>query len=63
MYKLLNSFNLSMLWAEIPSFVISIFLAESFYKFHSFTFEVVAFLGTWYCISYFISRILSSKNK
>jgi hypothetical protein len=33
-----------------PSAVIAIVIAELFYKFHSFTLEVVAFLVTWYVI-------------
>jgi hypothetical protein len=33
-----------------PSAVISIIIAELFYKFHSFTLECVAFLATWYVV-------------
>jgi hypothetical protein len=37
---------------EAPSLVPSIFIAEAFYKFHSFTLECAAFLATWYALSY-----------
>jgi len=33
-----------------PSLGASIIIAEFFYKFHSFTFECVAFLATWYVV-------------
>jgi len=33
-----------------PSAVVSIVIAELFYKFHSFTLECIAFLVTWYVI-------------
>jgi hypothetical protein len=31
-----------------PTGVFSLFIAELFYKFHSFTLECLAFLATWY---------------
>lgn len=33
---------------QAPSITASLIIAESFYKFHSFTLEAVAFLATWY---------------
>ena len=33
---------------HIPSFVIALLIAETFFKFHSFTLELLAFLPTWY---------------
>ena len=41
----------------LPSFVISLLVAETFFKFHSFTLELLAFLGTWYGV-FVITRIL-----
>lgn len=32
---------------EIPSFGVSLVIAEAFYKFQSFTLEALAFLATW----------------
>jgi hypothetical protein len=40
-------------WAlgiELPSFVISLVIAELFYKFHSFSLECLAFSATWMAI-------------
>lgn len=39
------------LQAELPWLMASMVIAEFFYKFHSFTLECVAFLGTWYALS------------
>lgn len=39
------------LQAELPWLMASMVMAEFFYKFHSFTLECVAFLGTWYGLS------------
>jgi hypothetical protein len=37
---------------EAPAFVMSFLVAEVFYKFHSFTLECLAFLATWYSLSW-----------
>lgn len=39
-----------LLLEQMPAFVISLVVAESFYKFHSFTLECIAFLMTWYVL-------------
>ena len=36
---------------EIVPLGAALALAEAFYKFHSFTLECVAFLGTWFALS------------
>lgn len=36
---------------EAPAFVVSLLIAEWFYKFHSFTLECVAFVVTWCAVS------------
>jgi len=33
---------------QLPALALSWLLAESFYKFHSFTLECAAFLATWF---------------
>lgn len=33
-----------------PALAASMVIAEVFYKFHSFTLECLAFLGTWYLL-------------
>ncbi len=48
MYTLIKNMNVRRaLVVEVPGLVISIIVAELFYKFHSFTLECVAFLATW----------------
>ena len=37
--------------AEAPAFLLSLVVAETFYKFHSFTLECVCFLATWLAVS------------
>ncbi len=59
--NLLNPINLKertdYLILYIPSFVISILIAETFFKFYSFTLELLAFLVTWYGV-FVLTRIL-----
>jgi hypothetical protein len=43
------------LFAEAPAFVVSLFIAEWFYKFHSFSLECLAFLATWLVLSCLLS--------
>ena len=51
MYRLVSSIPLRVLILEqVPALGVSWILAETFYKFHSFTLEMLAFLGTWYAI-------------
>ena len=40
---------------EGPSLGVSLVISELFYKFHSFTLECIAFLGTWFALSYLLS--------
>jgi hypothetical protein len=44
---------------RLPGLVISLIIAEIFYKFHSFTLECVAFLGTWFLVDLTIEVIAS----
>lgn len=39
-----------LLLRQTPALGASLLIAELFYKFHSFTLECVAFLGTWYAL-------------
>jgi len=49
MYTLIRSIPLrTLLIEQAPALGISLMLAELFYKFHSFTLETMAFLGTWF---------------
>ncbi len=42
---------------ELPSVSLALIIAEFLYKFHSFTLECVAFLATWYVVSFVVSRV------
>ena len=46
------------LMVEGPAAAIALVIAEVFYKFHSFSLECVAFLGTWLAISWIASVAL-----
>ena len=37
--------------------LLALIIAEVFFKFHSFTLECVAFLATWYVLSWIAERI------
>jgi hypothetical protein len=43
---------------EAPAFVVSFLTAELFYKFHSFSLECLAFLATWYGLSWVQSLVI-----
>ena len=42
---------------EAPAALLSLGVAEAFYKFHSFTLECLAFLATWLAVSYAIQGV------
>jgi hypothetical protein len=48
---------------QLPIFIMSIFIAESFYKFHSFTLELLAFLATWLLFDMLIQLLFSKIHK
>ncbi|MCZ6690764.1 MAG: hypothetical protein O7H41_14320 [Planctomycetota bacterium] len=51
MFTLVRSLSLRRLALEqIPTVAVAWLLAEAFYKFHSFTLEAGAFLGTWFVL-------------
>ncbi len=63
MYNFLRTLGLKkFLTAEMPSLGASLIIAETAYKFGSFTLECGAFLTTWYAISFIVSKV-SSSNK
>lgn len=41
--------------------VLALIVAEVFYKFHSFTLECVAFLATWFALSFVLSLIMPGR--
>lgn len=62
MYTLIRSMPLrQLLLQQTPVLVISLLIAEMFYKFHSFLLESIAFLITWYVLDaglVFLVRLL-----
>ena len=51
MFTLVRSLPLrQLLLAQAPVLILSLIIAELFYKFHSFTLECIAFLATWYVL-------------
>lgn len=50
-------------WLEVPSFIISLLVAEVFYKFGSFSLELLAFLPTWYVVGRGIRAISTWINR
>jgi hypothetical protein len=44
----------------IPLFGVSILIAESFFKFRSFTLELLAFLATWFILDLLLQLILTT---
>jgi hypothetical protein len=45
--------------SQVPSLAATIVVAESFYKFHSFTLEFLAALATWLVIDFVLLTLLA----
>jgi hypothetical protein len=56
MYLLTKSRGLRLATQETPGALCALFVAETFYRFHSFTLECVAFLATWYGFSWLLNK-------
>lgn len=48
---------------SLPTLVVSLLIAEFFYKFHSFTLECLAFLATWYVPESLVQGVAGVVNK
>jgi hypothetical protein len=58
MYRMLISMSAGeLLTRQAPIFLAAFLIAEFFYKFHSFTLECGAFLGTWLLIDAAVERL------
>jgi len=58
MYTLLRTIPSSRFVREqLPTLVAALLVAETFYKFHSFTLECLAFLATWFVMDAAVSTI------
>jgi hypothetical protein len=58
MYLLSKSRRLRLAAHESLAAIFALFVAETFYRFHSFTLECLAFLATWYAVSWALSKAL-----
>jgi hypothetical protein len=56
MYLLTKSRGLRLAAHETPAALLALFVAEAFYRFHSFTLECVAFLATWFAFSWLMDK-------
>jgi hypothetical protein len=56
MYLLTKSRGLRLAAQELPAAISALFIAETFYRFHSFTLECLAFLATWYGFSWLLNK-------
>jgi hypothetical protein len=64
MYSLIRSLPLRRLLIEqLPILLLSMFVAELFYKFHSFTLETIAFLATWFVLDWLAQTLLRLLRK
>lgn len=63
MYSLTRDIKVSRLLAQqAPVFVLSLAIAEFLYKFHSFTLECLAFLGTWYLLDMVVQIVFGRQR-
>jgi hypothetical protein len=64
LYTFIRSLPLRvMLQEQAPVFGVSLVIAELFYKFHSFTLECAAFLGTWFLLDAAVQLVRGPKNR
>ena len=57
MYYLIRSRGARLAAQELPAGACALAVAETFYRFHSFTLECLAFLATWFVFSWVLSRV------
>lgn len=64
MYQVFKNTSLKQLiLLEFPVFAVALFLAETFYKFGSFTLECIAFVATWLALSYVLHLLVVNRKK
>lgn len=64
MYTLVRSVPFKQLLIEqVPTLLLSLVIAELFYKFHSFTLEVLAFLATWYVVDALFKVVIQAAER
>lgn len=64
MYTIFNKLGVKSFMAhELGTFILGWIIAETFYKFGSFTLETGAFLLTWWSLGFLAHRIIRKKGK
>ena len=64
MFSLIKDLGIQVaLKQEAVPFVVAFVIAEFFYKFKSFTLECLAFLGTWFVLSFLLSLMLRPRDR
>ena len=61
MYLLTKSRGLRLAAHESLAAIFALFVAETFYRFHSFTLECLAFLATWYVLDAIVQWVVPRK--
>ena len=61
MYSILQiKDKVSLMKVELPTFLLSLFIAENVFKFGSFTLETMAFAATWFGLGYLAHKVTTS---
>ncbi len=51
-----------LLTQRLPALVGAMLVAESFYRLHSFLFECMAFLVTWFVLDWVVARVTDARG-
>jgi hypothetical protein len=64
MFSLIKDLGIGVaLKQEAVPFLVAFLIAEFLYKFHSFTLECLAFLATWFVLSFIQSLVLGTGRR
>jgi hypothetical protein len=64
MFSLIKELGIGVaLKQEAVPFLVAFLIAEFFYKLHSFTLECLAFLATWFVLSFIQSLVLGTARR
>jgi hypothetical protein len=64
MFSLVKDLGIAVaLKQEAVPFVVAFLIAEFFFKFKSFTLECLAFLATWFVLSFIQSLVLGARGR
>jgi len=63
MYTVIKNLSAQQITTALaPSFFVSLFVAQMWYKFGAFLPELIAFLVTWFALDWLLSNILRRKS-